>query len=83
MNSDELSAIRADIYAWDRDDRDCLPQLFAKALAYTEARAVAGDPQAIQTLRVMAARSTSGIPFGEPQEPRYLETLDELERTGH
>lgn len=69
--SADLAHIRADIHAWDHDDRHCLPQLFAKALGFIESRATEGDPQAIQTLRVMAIRSTSGIPFGEPAEPAW------------
>lgn len=88
MNTEELDSITANIYAdpMHYEDPQCLPDLLKKAI--TEVGAVAVDPQhpaaawAADLLRALELRAVSGIPFGEPREPRYLETLDEYERTG-
>lgn len=60
-----LADLHADIYAYSFDDRTAVPELLGRALRYIEGRALVGDLEAIQTLDVMAVRSTSGIPFGE------------------
>lgn len=36
-----------------------------------------------QLLLALQRRAVTGVPFGEPAEPAYLDTLDEAERTGH
>lgn len=86
MNTEELESITANIYAdpMHYEDPQCLPDLLKKAVDTLGAIATGKDsPEvAAAALRDMSLRAVSGIPFGEPQEPRYLETLDEYERTG-
>ena len=71
LTPDRLKDLHTDIYAYAWDDRTAVPELLARALRYIGERALLGDQEAIQTLDVMAVRSTSGIPFGEPVEPAW------------
>lgn len=71
LSPERVKHLHADIYAYGWEDRTAEPQLLKKALEYVEACALAGYPGAAETLNIMAARSTSGIEFGEPQEPAW------------
>lgn len=71
LSPERVKHLHADIYAYDWDDRDAVPQVLGRLLEYVEAKALTGDEGAIQTLEVCAVRATSGIPFGEPQEPAW------------
>lgn len=67
LSTDRVADLHTDIYAYSHDDRTAVLELLGRALRYIEGRALVGDLEAIQTLDVMAVRSTSGIPFGEVQ----------------
>ena len=71
LSPERVKHLHADIYAYGSDDRTAVPQLLKMALRYVEECALAGHPGAAETLDVMATRSTSGIEFGEPQEPAW------------
>lgn len=71
LSPDRLKDIHTDIYAYGWQDATAVPQLLKCALAYVEECALAGHPGAVETLETMALRSTSGIEFGEPQEPSW------------
>ena len=71
LTPERVKHLHADIYAYSFGDLTAIPQLLKRALQYIEAAALAGHLGAAETLDVMATRSTSGIEFGEVQEPAW------------
>ena len=79
---DMCEDITARLLRSQAEDRTLYPQLLAKTLTELQRRA-RGDEWARSLLEQLHHRAVSGVEYGEPREPRFMETLDELERGGH